>query len=374
MAMRRGATVLFLSAVLGHACASEALPSVSSNPRAAPTPSPSAAASVRFLAGYPATLLYALDAAAGQRNRDPGYRAWVVGDEKAPWLEAYAGRRPAWEVSRRPGDGAGALTFEACAWEARELEDAIRCIEGVVGPADREVARTALREADRRMRPRWSEVGTRLARLLTDLEQGMQTEKARDLLRVLRKEAELPADVALSFDVILVAKPPGSHSIAQLTGRYLVQEVGEDRTVGALLGIAFHEVAHLAHALSPRRPEMEQAFLRSGDTGRLAGGVWDEVVATAFGNGLAAERMDPAFFADRSFYADEWIDTVGHALYREWKAGREVRLGPELAAHLVELVDREWPADQRPVARYLWYVTLYAQEGEEVRQALRDVQ
>jgi hypothetical protein len=334
-----------------------------------PEPAVTADASVRFLAGYPATLFYALDAAAGERNRDVGYRAWLVGDEPAPWLAAYAERRQAWNESTRPDHGGGASTFDICGWEARELEDAIRCVEAALGEQDRRVAVDALREADRRLRPRWTEIGAHIVDLVPALEQELRRPTSQALLRTLRNTAGLSDDAVLHFNVVLVAKPPGAHSFARQAGQFLVHEVRPDETVGHLLAIAFHEIAHLAHFMSPRREEMERAFLPLGDSGKLAGNVWDEVVATAFGNGLAASRLDPEFRVSRSFYSDPWIDALGRALYREWQAGLAVRLGAELARHLTQLVDREWPENRRPLARYLWYVTVYAQE----RALLRDV-
>lgn len=368
-------TVIFvlLSWALAHGCAS-----ARRSPRAAAQElareSSEPAASVRFFAGYPATLFYALDAAAGERNRDAGYRAWLVGDEPAPWLAAYAERRQEWSESTRPDHGGGASTFDICGWEARELEDAIRCLEAVLGESDRQVAVTALREGDRRLRPRWPEIGAHIVDLVPDLGQELRRPTARALLRTLRATAGLAQDAALHFNVVLVAKPPGAHSFARQAGQYLVHEVRADETAGHLLAIAFHEIAHLAHFMSPRREEMERAFLPLGNSGKLAGNVWDEVVATAFGNGLAASRLDPEFRVSRSFYTDPWIDALGRALYREWQAGLDVRLGPQLAARLTQLVDREWPENQRPLARYLWYVSVYAQERGLLGEVLRGVE
>jgi hypothetical protein len=364
---------VLLSWAFAHGCASaRSSPRVAAPERA--RESSESAASVRFFAGYPATLFYALDAAAGERNRDAGYRAWLVGDEPAPWLAAYAERRQEWSESTRPDHGGGASTFDICGWEAHELEDAIRCLDGVLGESDRQVAVTALRAADRRLRPRWTEIGAHIVDLVPDLEQELHGPTARALLRTLRETAGLPEDAALQFNVVLVAKPPGAHSFARQAGQFLVHEVRADETAGHLLAIAFHEIAHLAHFMSPRREEMERAFLPLGDSGKLAGNVWDEVVATAFGNGLAASHLDPEFRVSRSFYTDPWIDALGRALYREWQAGLDVRLGPQLAARLTQLVDQEWPENQRPLARYLWYVTVYAQERALLREVLRGVE
>ncbi len=329
--------------------------------------------SIRFHASYPATLLYALDGAAGESNRDAGYRAWLVGDEPAPWLDAYAERRRAWGEAVRPDPGGGAPAFDVCGWEARELDEAIRCIENVVGPEDRDIATRALREADRRLRGRWSEVGPRITGLLPVLERALRSPKATALLDQLRRESALPADVPLRFEVVLVAKPPGDHTYARQAGVFLVHEVGSQDPAEEILPIAFHEIAHLAHAMSPRRQEMERAFLAYGEQGWLAANVWDEVVATAFGNGLAGEQLDPGFRAERRFYSDRWVDRLGRALYREWRGGLDVRLGPDLAGTLARLVEREWPEGDRALGRFLWYVNVHAPDRDIARLALRGV-
>lgn len=367
----RAPALLFSLAAVALGCAAPGVPAATGAPALRPTARVSS--TIRFRAGYPATLLYALDAAAGERNRDAGYRAWFGADATAPWLAAYRERRRSWGEPVRPDHGGGAPAFEVCAWEAATLEEAIRCIEGVVPEPERPLAVAAIRAADQQLAPRWPELSAPLIAMQPALERELGAARAAALLRTLHREARLADDAALQFNVVLVAKPAGPHAYARQAGQYLVHEVGPDETVGALLAVAFHETAHLAHSMSPRRAAMERAFLGHGDSRLLAATVWDEVVATAFGNGLAAAQLDPAFRVDRAFYSDPWIDALGRALFREWQAGLDVRLGPELAAHLVQLVDREWPVDQRPLARYLWYVTIHVQDRALGREALRGV-
>jgi hypothetical protein len=341
---------------------------------------PKTTAPLEFVATYPATLLYALDGAAGLRNHDAGYRRWLVGNEDPAWLEAYAARRNTWDRKRRNDAGGGAAAFDVCGWTSQTVEELKVCLDDVVPALDRTILMTALDESDRLLQPKWPAVEARFATLKPELDAALSTDHAAELFRILRREASLPEDTKLRFKVVLVGKPKSDHSFARQAGEHLVHEVDENTAAGSLLGVAFHEIAHLAHHMSPERAAFERSFMDFGDSGKLAANLWDEVVATAFGNGLAAEVFDPKFGVERSFYADEWIDVLGRALYLEWKAGLDVRLGAGLAKDLTRLVDAKWPLEKRSMARLLWYVTVTADdraaldaafEGIDVRSGYR---
>lgn len=324
------------------------------------TPSPSSR--LEFVAGYPATLLYALDGAAGLSNHDAGYRRWLLGNEAPAWLEAYAARRDVWSRRRQSDAGGGAAAFDLCGWTATSVDELKTCLRDVVPARDRTILTTAIDEADRLLQPKWPAIEARFASLMPALSAALATDHAAELFRTLRREASLSDDTKLRFKVVLVGKPQSDHSYARQAGEHLVHEVDENTEAGSLLGVAFHEIAHLAHHMSPARRSFERAFMDLGDSGKLAAAVWDEVVATAFGNGLAAEVFDPEFRLERSFYDDEWIDVLGRALYVEWKAGRDVRLGSGLAGDLTRLVDSNFPPERRSISRLLWYVTVTADD------------
>jgi len=367
---------LLLALVIGCAPAAEApapAPPEPADPPAAPAPDAPAAdepSPIQFQVRYPATLLYALDGAAGRPNHDLGYRKWLLGDEQPAWLTAYAERRSTWNGG---GSDERAPAFDTCGWTTDTLEALIECVEGVVSFTDRPIAVTALREADARLRPRWEAVSAPSQALVPQLERAAASPEARELVVALRHAAQLPPGSALAFDVVLVVKPPGPSSRAHQQGPYLVHEVGSKETAGGLLSVTFHEIMHLASALSPVRDETERGFMALGDSGKVAANIWDEAVATAFGNGLAAEKLDPAFRPDASFYNDTWIDTMGRAIYLDWKAGRDIQLGPSLAPYLTSVADRVWPAAERQASRYLWYCDVRADDAAALKGAFEGI-
>lgn len=341
-------------------------------PRETPAPTPSETHDpIRVSARYPATLLYALDGAAGMPNHDAGYARWLLGSDVRPaWLVAYGARRPSWSGATR-ADAAPEL--DTCGWSTESYDALVACVRRVLPEGERAIAETALREAHALLQPRWESISVRPRSLVPELETVVRSEVARGLSTTLRRSSRLPEATPLAFEVVLVAKPPGSHSFARQQGPYLVHEVDPKVTVGSLASVTFHEIAHLAHALSPARADTERAFMAHGDAGKVAANIWDEAVATAFGNGLAAEKLDPTFRAAASFYDDTWIDTVGRALYLGWKEGREPTLGPTLAPLMVETVGRVWPEDKRAAERYLWSCTIRADDKSVLAGALEGI-
>ncbi|MFO0683132.1 MAG: hypothetical protein U0234_13835 [Sandaracinus sp.] len=313
-----------------------------------------------------ATTMWALDAAAGVRNRDPHLREWLdLGNEEEPaWLAAYRERRDHWTESVRDD---GTPRFLACALESETRETLDTCLAGVLSEDDLAIARAAIDEADRRIAPHWAPMQAQLEALVHAMRDGIASEDGQALLALLRHEATL-GDAPLRFGVVLVATPDDELTRAQQVGTLLPCEIDTHAEAPTLLGIAYHEIAHLAHARSPERAAMDGAFVARGDEGVLAAAVWDEAVACAFGNGLAQARFDPAFVpAEESYYADPVIDRLGHVLQREWAEGADLVVGAALAAHLSELVEREVPASERPLDRYLWYTSFYAESVDVVR-------
>lgn len=323
--------------------------------------------------GYPATLFYALDAAAGVRNRDSGYRAWLYeGDQPPEWLTSYAARRTTWTATV-DDSGGGTPAVEACARHAASVTDALTCMERVVPESDRPILETAAKHADERVAPHYRRAAPQLVSLAGEMRGALASSDARALFATLRHEAALEADAPLRFEVILVAKPDGAHSYAMQSGESLVHEVGSDETSGDLLAVAFHEIAHLAHRQSPRRRALEEAFVALGDDGLFASNMWDEAVASAFGNGLAGERFRRDFSPDQPLYADRRVAALGRALYMQWRGGADVVLGPELAAWLTETARAQTPPSARTMGDLMWSVVATAESSAPLKALLRGV-
>jgi len=301
---------------------------------------------VRVSARYPATVLYALDRATPSGGADERYRHWLFGEEPAPaWFAAYAAWRGTWNVSRDSGNG-HYDPYDACSFQAETLDELIACATPLIAASDLERVREALQQTAALLRPRWLELEPISSQQERELEALIRGEQGTQLARELARAVRLPDSEHLTFDVVLVARPPGTLSRAHQSGSFLVVEMVDDRPISSHAHVLFHELAHLAARHAPGREALEQAFVGRGLRGLVAANLWDETFATAFGNGLAARELDPTFAPDRSLYDDPAIDALGRALYLRWAAGNPVTLDATLAEQLLELVDSIWPPER----------------------------
>lgn len=387
--MRRIAEVLgsLLTALSSFCCTTSAPPSQGLEVRAL-SAGGAAASSINGATGaqprlvfqvsarYAASVVYALDQAAAARAPDPRYRTWLFGEPPAKlpdWFEAYAGQRSAFETSRRGPDG----SYDAlarCSHGADALTDVLACAKLLLSPSQLALARTALQETDVLLRARWATLEPVLQRWQQELQAITSGPKGTELAELLARSAQLPNDQPLRFEVVLVAKPRGSEARAHQAGGHLVMEVRDDREPIQHADVLFHELAHLAAHHAPNRPALESAFNGRGASGMVAAQLWNEAFATAFGNGLAAERLDPSFDPGQSFYHDSAIDALGRALYRRWRAGAAVALDASLADHLLQLVESDWPRARWRMADVTRRLVVFSDDREAaaiVREGLR---
>lgn len=384
---------LLAATLLGQGCKSERPPAPQSEASAlsaggntasgstasspvAPAPAESPRLVFQVSARYPASVAYALDQAAASRVPDPRYREWLFG--KAPgalpqWFEAYAAERSSWQTSRRGPDGPYDA-YAACGYLADTLPALLECAKAVLSPGELAVAQAALEQTDVLLRPHWTALEPVIQRWQSELAAITGGPQGRELARLLARSAQLPEDEQLTFEVVLVAKPRHNTSRARQAGSHLVLEVSDERQPLHQAHVLFHEIAHLAAKHAPGRGALEAAFAGRGAAGLVASNLWNEAFATAFGNGLAAEQLDPRFSPERSFYEDEAIDALGRALYRRWRAGAQVTLDASLAEHLVQLIASDWPRERwrlGDVTRSLVAFSDDPQAAELLRESLR---
>ncbi|MEY4545556.1 MAG: hypothetical protein RL685_1751 [Pseudomonadota bacterium] len=333
-------------------------------------------------ARYPASLSYALDRAATVRGgaHDPRYRQWLFGaqpqtpSESLPrWFEAFVAQRSSWSATRNRGDGPYE-PYAACSYAAETLTALLQCVEPLLGPSKLAIAQLALTEADVLLRPHWATLEPVLQRAQRELQAITSGPQGTELAELLARSAQLPMGKQLTFEVVLVARPQSNEARAHQSGSYLVVEVSEDLPANGRAPILFHELAHLAAQHAPGRPALESALRTRGTPGIVVGNLWNEAFATAFGNGQAAEQLNPKFAPEGSFYNNEAIDALGRALYGRWRAGTPVMLDASLSEQLLELLPTAWPRERWRMADVLTRMVLFSDKSElvkEVQQGLR---
>jgi hypothetical protein len=313
-----------------------------------------------------ATLIYALDGAAGEIRHAAGYAAMLGIQGDPPWLAAYRAARG--DLRGQIEDEDGWYTpLTRCSYEHGELEEFLRCAKPAAGEHAAAIE-TAVREADARLRPTWDATAADLAGFAKELERSCAGAEADALLAKLRAISALPAEVPLSFQVVLVSKPIGGKNHAHQEGAFLVLEASKEMRPARLASVVFHEIAHLAFHRAPTAvSELESSLAARGDVGVVAGNLWEESLASAFGNGIAAERLDPEWHASDSMYADPAVDAVGHALYRRMHAGETFTLSSAAGGKVAEVVDTAWPRARWRLRDVLQRVVLFADDPEVAR-------
>lgn len=314
----------------------------------APRALPARRLSFEIVATRPATLLYALERASARGREDQRYQRWLFGEDLAmrrPWLEAYAELRARTRTQVDRGDGPYD-TWLACGYDGEALDDALKCLSGLVQPGEVEVVRAALAEVDALLREPWRELEPILRSGVSELATVTESPAGRELSEALAGAAALPADTRLVFKVVLVGKPQGPTYRASQAGRYLVLEIDRQRAPAEQVHVVFHEIAHLAAVHAPGRAALERGLERRGRAGIVASNLWNEAFATAFGNGLAASRLRRDFDPARPLYDDAAVDALGRALWLSWSGGQPGAIDAALGEQVLGLVQTAWPPER----------------------------
>jgi hypothetical protein len=315
--------------------------------------------------------VHALDRLAAIPRADPTFLAWFDAQAEQPeWLERYRLERASWR--RQVDTGSGAIEpVRAAAFAAATIEDLRLAWEELLDGRERATALLALRRADEQFQSSWKEIEPALRAMAAGLEAELSGPVAESLYRELAVATHLAAHPTCSLDVVLVARPPGVPCSALHEGPFLVLECAPLTPTRELLAALFHELAHVAVERGGTGAEVERGCVGRGRSGLLAANLWNEVFATAFGNGRAAAAFGAT--TDRPWYDMPAVDALARALCREWQRGDPPSIGEQFAARMQRLVDEHWPRERWSVQEVCFRYCGYAEEPEVLRVAARDL-
>lgn len=183
----------------------------------------------------------------------------------------------------------------------------------------------------------------------------------------------------------LLYKPPlsfGSHA-EQIENQAIIEVSGPQDGVSRL-DVVSHELFHYFYSRSPIQSHFDQVHkLTAMTNGQAMEGLFNEAMATTFGNGLVARKLNPDRFErtksrPKSFYNEDVIDRVGKALMPyadKWLAESKTIDSPgvleEYAKACAEGLGRDL---ERPALSYRSLALVsdpqFAEFGPELRQAL----
>jgi hypothetical protein len=135
-------------------------------------------------------------------------------------------------------------------------------------------------------------------------------------------DVALPKDYPIYLNLFLRPKSGDTHTIGTQIENHAAVEFLSGENVNRRLGVVIHELCHFFYSSGSesRRRSLTSAFANVPDSLSLAGwGVLNEALATALGNGVAAERLDSIAFqralkTERGFYNDAAIDAAAKAV------------------------------------------------------------
>ena len=307
------------------------------------------------LAPYTASMLH------GVEHADPEHEENRVAEGLPAMLRAFQARSPNW--LRSPYHQHIDATFvphRACAYRDVPFETFLECVRRVLPARDAGFALEALRAYHVLAAQQWRQWSGYLGPIARELSRKVQGREGQELSEILFGAAGVDPFKLPRFQIVLVRQPPGSRLLGAREERTLVLAIGGDRSVASLAETAFHELAHYAVQYSSRVERIEIEFQNFGDIGAIAANHWNEALATAFGQGLAASRLNPRFCFQRSMYGNETVDALAHALYLVWRGDPYLELGPTFARRFVNIAKESWPPNKWQRSDFLARAEVYA--------------
>lgn len=318
---------------------------------------------VAYQAGQPANFFWLVNALAGDPHtstaafrdywRQAGFARPADGDHLATFRrvrDRYAGEylrdadeRPSL-VPVSPADGDLRQKFQALFLSSQTMDEV--WLKGEVLLAERD--RDALRDVFAHFRPAFDAHWRKAGHLAAYRDRFARFATAHDLAALLGRAAGfygVPAARPLDVRVIFLFTPTARHTYGRAVGPNLVVEVPAGQAPEDQVDVVVHELCHYFYDRGG--VEQDPAFMQAvfGSGARHAGPTWsllNEGLATAIGQGVAAETLAPKAFAKTrgkplGWYAEPRIDAFSQAIFPEVRAamtaGQTYRtLAPSLLA------------------------------------------
>jgi len=199
-------------------------------------------------------------------------------------------------------------------------------LETLVAPTDMETIDSALIHFEPRFMTWWKESAhlslltfqKELTKKVNQPEMRKQTEKFANFYDV-----KFPQNYPIYLNLFYRPTSDIKDTHATVSDNHAAIEVLSGEKVSNVLDVVIHEICHFFFSSSPveKKRQLTEAFAGSNDPLALATyNILDEGIATAFGNGIAAEFwMDSKHFKERlekerGFYNDAAIDAAAKSL------------------------------------------------------------
>lgn len=313
-------------------------------------------------APYSATLLWAIDGAAGVVGHDPSYKKWLAPEKEPAWLSGYKAARTA---SRHD-------PIVACSVDTAITEEALKCARANASAPEAAALEAAIAAIDGDMRQKWQVLSPVLQRLTRGLEALLAADVQAQLFEQLRRIVGKEPGQELGLRIVLVGKIEGATTLSfagedvLLIETNLAQE-GSPPDVASLVT----RIAEWSAKKATGTVAMEGALRGKGYEGVMLAASWPEVLGAGFGRGLTASIANPRFCYEAPFAERRMIDTLAHELYLEWRTGASFVVGASFADHLLQILRRTWPKEKWTLRDVLAGVQVVSDDQDAARAFLQ---
>lgn len=324
-------------------------------------------------APYVATLMTALAAVSGGSafSRASRWAPWVAPwDKDRPhWMKEFG--KISWRLRSSPYYRhlvGGGKHYEMCGYYDVTVKELIACLKALSPPIYHEVIETAVRRMDEKLRPHWDVHHQYLQKFSVELTTIINTPATIDLIYRLREFWDLKDEIPLSFETVLVLTPPNAKYLeagGQHNAGHLVLAVNPEADVSLHRDVFFHELCHLGQNHTRYQGAFEGGLNQETAGAPIAARYWGEVVASAFGSGIAAERFEGSFdVTKKRFYYHPWIDPLGREFYLYWRRHPELRFGVESGRAMSLLAQKIRPPAKWVLSEHLARLFLIAEDDQ----------
>ncbi len=349
----------------GHLCRLLLIPLLGScrSGETAPAPAP---LSFHVVTSYPAALTYVLDGVAGRPHHHPGYRPWLVPENRGtPWLTSFQTHRP--RFSQQIDRGLGAFEpYLLCSYQASSLDDLWRRWQAIIPDESMTTLRTAVEEMDRRLRPRWPHLAKSLERGRQEIMSLLQSSQGAELLDELSRRSGVARREFPEFTIVLVPRPSGSTLYAQHQGSTLVVEWSPEGSWAGRMGALFHELAHLVLRAGGRVAQVQADLDGGSRESFLAAAFWNESFCTAYGNLWVPTQLGEPPPPHVPLYDHPAIDALARGFDAQPSKFDEP-LRPSWAEAWVTLVEDLWPEERWRMGDLFFHQRAHAWDEASMR-------
>lgn len=258
--------------------------------------------------------------------------------------------------------------FSIATYHAENRNELKTRLETLVAPSDMELIESTIRYFEPRFSTWWKKTAQmNISIFQKKLSQKINQPEVRKKIEEFAAfyEAQLPKDYSIYLNLFYRPKSEVKGTFATVFENHAAVEVLSGEVETNVLDIVIHEICHFFYGIAPEAKKRQwlEDFANSTNPLSIAThNILNEALATAFGNGIAAELwMEPKYYQERArkergFYNDTAIDAAAKALIPMLKIdlqNKKTLYSPTFQDNAITVLKNEMPTLIEQPARLL---------------------